>query len=130
MALNRWEMNNIFLALTIICLCASCITLIIIILIAKCQHIRYYRRRRSSTLLKGPGTKSTRSWKWRKEGPKDNQSIVFSTKTKAVTIESDGQFEWIDEKNSELVSPTIKVKTLLHTTNSQLNSLILNPHNN
>jgi hypothetical protein len=130
MALTKWEMNYAFIALTIICLCLSIITLAIIIFIVKCQNVRTYRRRHSSTLLKGSGIKSTRSWKWRKEGPK-NSAIGFNVKTKAVTVESDGQIEWIDDSNnSELVSPTIKVKTLLHTTNSQLNSLIVNPSNN
>ncbi|KAL7073643.1 hypothetical protein ACQ4LE_007100 [Meloidogyne hapla] len=129
MVLTRWEMNDAFLGLTIICLIGSIITLTIIFIIAKCQYIRHYKRRNSSTLLKGAGIKSTRSWKWRKEGPKS--SVAFNPKTKAITIESDGQIEWIDDNNSELVSPTIKVKTLLHTTNSQLNSLIINnPSNN
>nr|CAD2196772.1 unnamed protein product [Meloidogyne enterolobii] len=127
MALTRWEMNDVFLALTIICLIGAIITLTIIFIIVKCQYIRHYRRRHSSTLLKGAGIKSTKSWKWRKEGSKNNSSVAFNPKTKAITIESDGQIEWIDDNNSELVSPTIKVKTLLHTTNSQLNSLIINP---
>ena len=104
MPLNRYEMNDAFLAFTGACLCLALITLCAIVAIAKCHCRSPLRKRRAGRNSSGAG------------------KAQFNSRAEAVHVEG-GELEWIDERNTELVSSTIKVQTL-HATNSQLNSLL------
>jgi hypothetical protein len=56
---------------------------------------------------------------------KSSGKAAYIIRSEAIAIDGAGgePLEWIDEKNTDLVSPTIKVASL-HTTNSQLNNLL------